>query len=326
MSNFGVTYEEIVNVAERVLQEGETPTIERIRIKLGRGSNTTISKYLSQWKQLRFKASDLNLAFIHNPPDPVNQAVAKVWQQLQEENQTKLEALEAKTAEKIQAVLEEKAQLMKENQQLMSDNQDLRRLVQETREKIAVLEKQHIHLNQALAVTESKWKEAEEAKLSFHEYANKTLLSIEEKYQKVLSNYKMQLEQAKQFSAYELSQMKEIAESQRHQHIVEIDHLKTANQKLQLQLVDKDKALIEITNRVGQLGAQLKKQGENHADILTILCQSEQNTLRLIEGLTTGLHNVIKQEGEQQTERLFSILKKLANEKEHKKPAKGKAA
>ncbi|NNM59701.1 MAG: hypothetical protein HKM04_07785 [Legionellales bacterium] len=325
MSNFGVTYEEIVNVAERVLQEGETPTIERIRIKLGRGSNTTISKYLGQWKQLRFKATDLNLAFIHNPPDPVNQAVAKVWQQLQEENQTKLEALESKTAERIQAVLEEKTQLLKESQQLMADNQDLRRLLQETRGQNASLEKQLVNLNQGLAVIESKWKGAEEAKLSFHEYANKTLASIEEKHQQVLANYEVQLKQTKQFCVHELSQMKEIAESQRHQHIVEIDHLKTANQKLQMQLTEKNKALIEVISKVGQLTAQLKRQEEDNADILTTLSQNEQHTSRLIEALSTGLHNSIKKENEQQTEKFISVLQKLVNEKENKKPAKGKA-
>lgn len=69
MSNMGVTYEEITTVAESIVQAGDTPTIERIRIKLGRGSNTTISKYLGQWKQKRLQASNLNLTAISQPPD-----------------------------------------------------------------------------------------------------------------------------------------------------------------------------------------------------------------------------------------------------------------
>ena len=47
-----VTYEEIVTAAEAIIANGANPTIEKIRISLGsRGSNSTISKYLNDWRK-----------------------------------------------------------------------------------------------------------------------------------------------------------------------------------------------------------------------------------------------------------------------------------
>jgi len=47
-----VTFEEIVNAAELITAKGDNPTIEKIRISIGsRGSNSTISKHLNNWRK-----------------------------------------------------------------------------------------------------------------------------------------------------------------------------------------------------------------------------------------------------------------------------------
>ncbi len=47
-----VTYEQIATAAESITANGTNPTIERIRMHLGnRGSNSTISKYLNNWRR-----------------------------------------------------------------------------------------------------------------------------------------------------------------------------------------------------------------------------------------------------------------------------------
>ena len=48
-----VTKEEILQAAEELQAANENPTIKAIRQHLGHGSNTTIHKYLSQWKRLK---------------------------------------------------------------------------------------------------------------------------------------------------------------------------------------------------------------------------------------------------------------------------------
>ncbi|MCF6766533.1 DNA-binding protein [Thiotrichales bacterium 19S3-7] len=51
MARPGLTFEEVQEAAEKLLQQGESPTIMRIRETLGgKGSPNTISKYLKEWK------------------------------------------------------------------------------------------------------------------------------------------------------------------------------------------------------------------------------------------------------------------------------------
>ncbi|TNF65901.1 MAG: hypothetical protein EP298_10160 [Gammaproteobacteria bacterium] len=51
MARPGLTFEEVQEAAEKLIQQGENPTIMRIRETLGgKGSPNTISKYLKEWK------------------------------------------------------------------------------------------------------------------------------------------------------------------------------------------------------------------------------------------------------------------------------------
>jgi hypothetical protein len=55
LSNKGITAKDVFKVAETLVREGQTPTQERIREYLGRGSRGTIHKYLKQWKENCFQ-------------------------------------------------------------------------------------------------------------------------------------------------------------------------------------------------------------------------------------------------------------------------------
>lgn len=51
MARPGLSYEEVATAAEKIVNEGFKPTIQRIRVALGnRGSTTTISRHLKNWK------------------------------------------------------------------------------------------------------------------------------------------------------------------------------------------------------------------------------------------------------------------------------------
>jgi hypothetical protein len=59
-----VTQAEIIQAAQNLVQQGHTPTIAKVRQLLaGRGSESTILKYLTRWKQQCFKQ-------INDPADP----------------------------------------------------------------------------------------------------------------------------------------------------------------------------------------------------------------------------------------------------------------
>ncbi|MBY0545493.1 MAG: DNA-binding protein [Gammaproteobacteria bacterium] len=324
MSRTGIGYQEVALAAEKLVQQGASPTIERIRVLLGTGSYSTVSKYLTEWKTQHLKQRIDGHQSVGLPSDSINQAVASVWEQLQRDNAAKIEEIEATANDKIQLAQAEKEHALNELHRVMQDDQDLRVLLKNTRAQNAALEKQQIALNQTLAVAESKLDLVEKAKKKFDDYANTTLASIEEKHQQALAQYETHLSETKQFYLNELSQMKEIAENQRHEHIVEIDHLKSANQKLQAQLADKDKSLIEIISRVGQLSTQLQKQQGSFVEILTGIQQNEKAAVKLKQSFSQELTGVIKQEAGKQTQQILSKLQEQLSDKESTKPAKGK--
>ena len=91
MARTGISYSDVELIAEQLLQQEQVPTIEKIRNSLGTGSNSTISKYLTEWKNHRLRANANVLPPLSTPSDPVNEAVKKVWQQLQADNTAKME-------------------------------------------------------------------------------------------------------------------------------------------------------------------------------------------------------------------------------------------
>lgn len=313
MSRGGITVEEVIGIAEQLAHQGEIPTIEKIRFRLGRGSNSTIAKHLNQWKIGRLKTTDQDAGLVYSAPDPVNQAVAKVWQQLQEENQTKLAELEAATAEKIQLAEDGKDKALKENQRLEKDNHDLRTLLKETRERNEVLEKETIVLKQQLAAAEVKGDSLEKAHYEFKAFAERVGSSLEEKYQQTVSQSVQQLADCKAQQKQEVTQLKDIAENQRHQFIVEIDHLKTAQQKLQGQLAEKEKSLLELAQRWSFVSTQLRQQQEQGALLETTLDQQVKALTTLDEKIGQTSQNVSAIVGESVEKSIHELWLRLSS-------------
>lgn len=76
----GVQEQDVWQAADALLMEGDQPTIERVRLKLGRGSPNTVGPMLKSW----FRNLGARLAGQHTPgaavPEPVAKAVTQVWQ------------------------------------------------------------------------------------------------------------------------------------------------------------------------------------------------------------------------------------------------------
>ena len=47
----GLSYQEVVNAINKIIQQQDKPSINKIRQLIGYGSLTTISKYFKQWKE-----------------------------------------------------------------------------------------------------------------------------------------------------------------------------------------------------------------------------------------------------------------------------------
>ena len=78
----GISETDVWQAADALLLEGARPTIERVRLKIGRGSPNTVSPYLETWfKHLGARIADPH-AFASPPalPDPISQAATYFWE------------------------------------------------------------------------------------------------------------------------------------------------------------------------------------------------------------------------------------------------------
>ena len=81
-STRGIQFEDVAQAADALLREGMRPTIERIRLHIGRGSPNTVSPMLEQW----FSGLGQRLGMSNTPgqgadmPDQVLQAARKLWE------------------------------------------------------------------------------------------------------------------------------------------------------------------------------------------------------------------------------------------------------
>jgi len=51
MARLGITFEQVDQACISIVQEGETPTVQRVRDKLGTGSPNTVLKHLKKWEE-----------------------------------------------------------------------------------------------------------------------------------------------------------------------------------------------------------------------------------------------------------------------------------
>ena len=75
----GITSLDVDRAADVLLHEGERPTIERIRARLGRGSPNTINPLLDAWWSRLAGRLDAGPAALHRLPEPVLHAAEALW-------------------------------------------------------------------------------------------------------------------------------------------------------------------------------------------------------------------------------------------------------
>lgn len=113
MPRTGITYEEVVFVANQIHAQGLNPTIEKIRHELGSGSHSTIAKHLQAWRQ---QMSVVQEPGRQSPPDIVKLAAEHAWQEISKQAEAEIAQIKADTASQLeQAALQVKVALEAEH-------------------------------------------------------------------------------------------------------------------------------------------------------------------------------------------------------------------
>lgn len=77
----GIRSSDVHRAADALLREGERPTIEKVRAKLGTGSPNTINPLLDAWWKTLSARLDSGPAALHRLPESVAFAAESLWQQ-----------------------------------------------------------------------------------------------------------------------------------------------------------------------------------------------------------------------------------------------------
>lgn len=313
MSRAGITYEQVELAAEKILLEGFSPTIEKIRQALGgTGSNSTIAKYLNDWKSKRLTATRHDLPASNLAPDPVNAAVNRVWQQIREEAAKEIEAIKTQFSQEITILRNAADKLQKESGELTAAKLELQ-------SKIAALsgEKELLAIDlrqcqQELAIAlereQGLKKQLEQAAVSISEF--KTLQA-----QEIAANKAHAQQTAKDHAAF-ISELKYAQENERQRYMLLLDKSRTAekehheNQKILRNQLSEYQTKLETNQALhdktmGELENALQREAILRVAISDVVNNNHQELYRL----TNEIQKVRQTIEESQKEMLTEVIK-----------------
>jgi len=134
----GITREDVWQAADALLKAGHRPTIERIRLHLGRGSPNTVSPHLDAWFAAVGGRLQDGQGLVSTPayPDPVGKAARYLWESALAEART---TMEASLAEREARLREAEARLAREQAALAQEREVLQARLEGAAEAAAAL-------------------------------------------------------------------------------------------------------------------------------------------------------------------------------------------
>jgi hypothetical protein len=111
----GITSRDVELAADALLREGERPTIERVRERIGRGSPNTINPMLDAWWKRLAARLDAGPAALHRLPETVAHVAEALWMQALDEARRRAEQelnRQARSAAKLEGDLEVRSHVL----------------------------------------------------------------------------------------------------------------------------------------------------------------------------------------------------------------------
>lgn len=220
----GVTFEAIAAAADALQAKGQEPTIDRIRLALGgTGSNTTISKYLNQWRTQSI-ASQEDKAL---PPDTVQAAVKRVWQELQQEAQTAIDQAKTEAVQQIEVALKQAGETEARYKALQQAHHQLSEAYQKLSAEKELLLLDMKSLQQDHTVLTTQHQSLEERHHELQQSAAQQLSQWGEAHRTEIVRLENQSRQQAEAHRQLVDEIKSYAETERQEHMVLVDSLKT---------------------------------------------------------------------------------------------------
>jgi chromosome segregation ATPase len=292
MARFGITYDEVEQAANALLQQRQNPTIEGVRAALGNtGSFATLSKHLNTWRAhylvSTVKEPSNNQSTV--APDEVSRAVNQIWEQLTTQAQQQTEKVTKDCEEKITLAIQEK-------QLFHQEKEDAIHALTQANVKINHLESDVTLLRKELNETQHQRSLAEE-RAKLHADTLKIVQSetkaILEKFEKMQSDTQQslmqQLDTIQKSYEEEKDDWKTLVEKQRTDFILELEKQKTAKEKV-------EKSITKLESELSQRLEQIKKFEEQIRRLEFDLQMSQQQNRTIEKELITCQAEIYQQD------------------------------
>jgi DNA repair exonuclease SbcCD ATPase subunit len=230
-----VTYAEVEEALNELVKVKKSLTLSNLRQQLGdRGSMTTLTKYLNQWKSLKFIDNIPSQSIVEPAPDHIMTAVQTVWHQMVGHGQEQLAQYQLEFQQKE---LEWEAKL----QELRLNFDQVKKAYSVKEDEYRDLQQKYTQLfdsenklkQQCMQLTESLHQEKEFSQQLAQNYQQEKSF-LEKNYFDRLKELKESYDLGRKQSEREIDNLKTLMEQQRHEHLLAFDQLTFEHKELLL--------------------------------------------------------------------------------------------
>lgn len=265
MSKIGVQVQDVFEAADRVLMNGQRPTIERVRQDLGRGSPNTVGPHLEAWYQQlgqRLQGRATPSSEEGGLPPALLALTQQLWQTAREEAAQVLveqqRQIDAQLAEETRQLKLARQEVTEQARQLQQRETDLNahidllkeqlhladQRLDESLRKLSEKEVQFTHAQQALAATQQKRQVLESEILRLRDEHESALRQLSSEHHQQLTRWMAEVDRARQ---------------ERKQHDAEAQQaLAAVRQSMQEQVRQFQQQVDELVARVAERDEQLR--------------------------------------------------------------------
>lgn len=306
MSRIGITFDEVASAAEFILSQGASPTIDKVRAYLGgTGSNSTISKYLNDWRNHYFHSahSAASLSQKIATPAPLNSAMERLWQEMNAQADAKLNAMKEKMAvnakeaeQKFQLVCDERdtlneqyAALLGQHREMAANHEIVTLDIKTLREERQLLQIHHKNLEERYA--------------DLHRMTSQHLRELSDAHKSEITRLSENIKLAEHAHRQLIDALNKEREHERQQYISSLDGLRMENKK-KTGIIEK----IQVT-----LQEQKTKQAEMKLMIENLIRERDELTQRItMQENKWNCINPLIEKNTRVTEEIFSNVKSLS--------------
>jgi regulator of replication initiation timing len=305
--------DEVRKTADALLLDGERPTVERVRMRLGRGSPNTIALFLDRWwSALGARLRDLPGQELPSVPEPVSNALIALWNQAIDQARALLKdslAQQVREAEDHRATLEvQAAHLERERTEFARERAALEQTVSIVQQQLGQANDRHradgariealqaetvrvtdlqLALQRDLAESHAR---LEQARVEHQEM----LRGVQERADSAERHWLGQVDQARQATLIERQraqalEKERLAEVARLRATLEASHTECADIRIQLGRLQEARAVLVAENE--QWKERLRRQEAQAEAALASLKEAQAEALKRVELLHAELRS-----------------------------------